>query len=240
MPEAELEGGAPGEETSPASPPRRVSPWHLDQERGSVRGCKLHCGEAPGRPDGQAEETGPQDALCPLPGTRARGGPPAGAESSKRGPGGAGAHETLEGGHAQAPRGSFQAGWAAAPGVPGLPAGVQASPGPAGSEGSAHPCPSWGRRPVRAGGRGCRTGSPLIWAMTTAFLLLSGYHWSFRPDWPPRSPRPAGAYLEGRVAPWVVLGERGGSGHREAVGPQGGVWAPPRVSLLIISDLSSE
>lgn len=82
---------------------------------------------------------------------------------------------------------------------------------------------------------------PPIWAMMTTFLLLSGYHRSFRPDWPPRSPRPAGAYLEGRVVPWVVLGDRGGSGHGEAVGPQGGVSTPPpRVSLLIISDLSSE
>lgn len=42
----------------------------------------------------------------------------------------------------------------------------------------------------------------------------------------PRSPGLPVRIWRGRVAPWVVLGERGGSGHREAVGPQGGVWAP--------------
>lgn len=126
------------------------------------------------------------------------------------------------------------------PGVPGLPAGDQAPPGPAGSEGSAHTCPRCGRRPVRARGQGCRTGSLPIRAMTTAFLLLSGYHRSFRPDWPPGSPWPAGAYLEGWVVPWAVLGERGGSGHGEAVGPQSGVCGPPGLfcSLSLIRVLS--
>ena len=93
---------------------------------------------------------------------------------------------------------------------------------------------------MRARGRGCRTGSLLIQPMTTAFLLLSGYHWSFRPDWPPRSPWPTGAYLEGRVVPWVVLGEQGGSGHGEAVGPQSGVCGPPGLfcSLSLIRVMS--
>ena len=60
-----------------------VHTWHLDQERGSVRGCKLHCGEALARLDGQTEETGPQVAVCLLPRAHAWGGPSAGAESSQ-------------------------------------------------------------------------------------------------------------------------------------------------------------
>ena len=72
------------EATSPASP-RRVSPWHLDQERGSVRMQAALWGSPweAGWTDGQAEETGPQDARRPLSGARAQGGPPARAEGSQ-------------------------------------------------------------------------------------------------------------------------------------------------------------
>lgn len=84
-------------------------------------------------------------------------------------------------------------------------------------------------------------GSLLIRVMTTAFLLLSGHHRSFWPDWPPRPPWPAGAYLEGREPP--ALGCSGGAGWEW---PQGSCGAPewglraPWVVLLIISDPSYE
>lgn len=57
--------------------------------------------------------------------------------------------------------------------------------------------PCWGKRPTRTEGRGCRTGSLLTQTLITAFLLLSGYHWSFGPDRPPGPPWLAGAYLGG-------------------------------------------
>lgn len=116
----------------------------------------------------------------------------------------------------------------------------QAFPGltrPQQEQGSAHPCPSWGRRPVRAGGAEAAGQAPPDLGDDYRVSAPQGITGPSGLRLSPRSP-----CLPVRI--WRGAGSLGCSGGAgvgvamEAVGPQGGP-SPPGFSA-IISDLSSE